>query len=155
MSNNTIINASTKRLVWLLTRPNHADHGAAVVEATRRVERGAKATDKLLPALDRLSTTTIVAPTVKAATRVVQSPSAPKGSSKDPITPKGTVTKKAAPKKAAAPKVRTLTSFQKAVLADPDTYGEGFGPKRRDRGLAPLTSEQREARKALYAEQNG
>jgi hypothetical protein len=51
--------------------------------------------------------------------------------------------------------VKELTDFQKAVLADPATYGEGFGAKRKARGLASLTTEQRAARKALYASLNG
>lgn len=150
MSN--IINASTKRLVWLIARPNHADHAAAVTEATRRVEKGAKAAAKLEEALTRPSTAQ-AAPTVKATNRVVQSPSAPKGSSKAPIAPKGKVT---------GTKVTTRTAhtaeetpFQKAVKADPATYGEGFGPKRVQRGLPKLTNAQREARKALYVELQG
>lgn len=150
---NTIINASTKRLVWLLARPNHADHAAAVTEATRRVEKGAKAAAKLEEALTKPSPAQRTV--VKASARVVQSPSAPKGSSKAPLAPKV----KPATVKPAKVTTRTAftepTPFQKAVNADPATYGEGFGPKRKDRGLAPLTKDQREARKVLYAELNG
>jgi hypothetical protein len=60
-------------------------------------------------------------------------------------------------KATATPKPKPLTRFQKMVNADPAKYGEGFGAKRRQRGLAPLTTEQREARKVLYAtlESNG
>jgi hypothetical protein len=47
-----------------------------------------------------------------------------------------------------------LTPFQKAVNADPATYGVGFGGKRKARGLPSLTADQRTARKALYASLN-
>jgi hypothetical protein len=51
----------------------------------------------------------------------------------------------------ASPEPKPLTRFQTVVNSNADKYGEGFGSRRKARGLAPLTAEQRQARKDLYA----
>jgi hypothetical protein len=57
------------------------------------------------------------------------------------------VTTKAKP----SPEPKPLSRFQTVVNSNAEKYGEGFGSRRKARGLAPLTAEQRQARKDLYA----
>lgn len=118
-----IIDSSTSKLVWLIQRPSNPLHTEAVAEANRRLAKGAKAAAKLEAALAKLAP-------------------------KEPVAKTATVTTAARPtvKTAkAAPKERTLTAFQRAVLSDPETFGEGFG-----KGKA-RTAQQRKNRQHLYS----